>query len=626
MERVQKTVASDHINEILEDKKESESNSKSTLGLPSETLYGIAKILPQRDAAIFAQVNRECYQSVHNARIRQFALPLHDQNKEDAPKERDIRPIYKLLNSDTAKKALKNSASLFSIMYKHAISYKFRPGSNLNFHKAGEILLDKRGRNQPLTRKDLIEIGLLKQPPQKQSATPSSFNPNIGHDEARAENMESIDFLNAPIPEEPRILILENLTPLFCEKQQPDINALLNIPKEDISLGMYEAHCQGKHQTVDNMFESRIFINLKDNSDNFPLGLAAFNNDLGFTRRILTSGAADINCLNNGENTALIFAAEKGHIEIVRLLLEHNADKNHPNTNGSTAINYAAGNGHLEIVKLLLKHDARTNHPNKDGNTALIYAAKNDHLEIAKLLLEHGADKNHLNKDENTALNCAAADGNLEMAKLLLKHNAHTNHPNKEGNTPLIFAATNGHPQIVKLLLEHGADKNHPNKDGNTPLTCAATNGHLEIVKLLLEHGADKYHPNKEGKPPLTCAAEKGHLEISTLLLEHDADKNYQNKDENIAITFAAAKGRLEIVKLLLKHGADKNHPNKEGNTPLILAAENGHLEVVKLLLKRGAKINHKNQYKNIKKFLRQHGVTLPFITKLRFFFRRIRI
>lgn len=83
-----------------------------------------------------------------------------------------------------------------------------------------------------------------------------------------------------------------------------------------------------------------------------------------------------------------MLAAEKGHTEIVKLLLEKNADVNATSSNGGlTALMYAAQKGHIEIVKLLLNKGADTNVATPDGDTALMLA--ND-VEIVKLLINKG--------------------------------------------------------------------------------------------------------------------------------------------------------------------------------------------------------------------------------------------
>ena len=66
----------------------------------------------------------------------------------------------------------------------------------------------------------------------------------------------------------------------------------------------------------------------------------------------------------------MYFAAFKGHLEVLRLLLEAGADKNAANANGATALMAAALKGHLEVVRLLLEAEADTNVARGDGLTA----------------------------------------------------------------------------------------------------------------------------------------------------------------------------------------------------------------------------------------------------------------
>ena len=56
--------------------------------------------------------------------------------------------------------------------------------------------------------------------------------------------------------------------------------------------------------------------------------------------------------------TALILAAQSGHVEVVRLLLEAGADKDVADDDGATALMEAAYRGHVEVVRLLLEAGA----------------------------------------------------------------------------------------------------------------------------------------------------------------------------------------------------------------------------------------------------------------------------
>jgi ankyrin repeat protein len=53
--------------------------------------------------------------------------------------------------------------------------------------------------------------------------------------------------------------------------------------------------------------------------------------------------------------TALHLALEKGHLNIARLLIEHNTSVNLTAEYGWTALHLALKKGHLDIVRLLIK-------------------------------------------------------------------------------------------------------------------------------------------------------------------------------------------------------------------------------------------------------------------------------
>jgi ankyrin repeat protein len=55
------------------------------------------------------------------------------------------------------------------------------------------------------------------------------------------------------------------------------------------------------------------------------------------------------------DDLALRYASEKGHIETVKLLLDHGADVHVDN---DRALRCASDNGHTETVKVLLDHGA----------------------------------------------------------------------------------------------------------------------------------------------------------------------------------------------------------------------------------------------------------------------------
>ena len=62
--------------------------------------------------------------------------------------------------------------------------------------------------------------------------------------------------------------------------------------------------------------------------------------------------------------------------------------------NGWTPLIIASGHGHLDVVRLLLEHGANWDKGDNGGYTSLHYAAFYGRLDIAKLLMVYGADLN----------------------------------------------------------------------------------------------------------------------------------------------------------------------------------------------------------------------------------------
>jgi ankyrin repeat protein len=146
-------------------------------------------------------------------------------------------------------------------------------------------------------------------------------------------------------------------------------------------------------------------------------------------------------------------AAIKGDYERVKEFLKRGANV-HYRRGGWTVLMFAAREGHVDIVRLLLDHgaDANVTSESRDGATPLTIAAEHGHVEVIKLLLSRGADVNGRNAHDNTALMYAAQYNHVDVAKVLLNANADTQLVDHDGDTALMIAQRMNHPQMVILL------------------------------------------------------------------------------------------------------------------------------------------------------------------------------
>jgi uncharacterized protein len=79
---------------------------------------------------------------------------------------------------------------------------------------------------------------------------------------------------------------------------------------------------------------------------------------------------------------------------------------------------WAAQQGHTDTVKTLLNNYADPNAIDAEGKTALIRAVEGDHIACIQALLDKGANVKVKALDGSTALSVAQQRGNTEIAKL----------------------------------------------------------------------------------------------------------------------------------------------------------------------------------------------------------------
>jgi uncharacterized protein len=295
---------------------------------------------------------------------------------------------------------------------------------------------------------------------------------------------------------------------------------------------------------------------------------------------------------HTGLRTALHFGV---HFEpVVRELLARGADPNiRDDGDNAFPLHFAAERGELEIVKLLVEHGAD---PVGAGTTHLLdaigWAVCFDyvtHTEVARYLLAHGA--------RHTLLS-AVAMGDVDAIRELARGGVDLNQRMDRTNhrrTPLHLAVIKKQPAAVSTLLELGADPNIEDAAGLAPLDQSALKGEQEMAQRLITGGAEIR---------LAAAILLDRPADLDRLVQADPDLLWNNRLWARLLVRASAQASGEAVEALLRaatrHRAGLTIVNMEddretavdeapGYTPLHAAAGVGNTDAAAVLLRHGA-------------------------------------
>jgi len=281
---------------------------------------------------------------------------------------------------------------------------------------------------------------------------------------------------------------------------------------------------------------------------------------------------------------AVVEAAMSGNRDAVRTLLKDGADVNTAQADGMTALHWAAQKGDVELAKVLLYASANVRATTRIGGyTPLLIASRNGDAAMIETLVGAGADANNATTNGTTALMLAAAAGKVDAVKVLLAKGANVNaKENVKGETALTFAAAYGRTDVVRELTAHKADVS-----ATTKVQDLASFAKEEQERLIAERGLQGRGGRAgEGRGPQGP-------QVAGVNRQYNYTELVAYWGGMSALHLAARQGYSAVAAALLDAGADVNQRTTgDQSTPLLVAIINGHFDLAKQLLDKGANPN----------------------------------
>ncbi|XP_051043106.1 ankyrin repeat and SAM domain-containing protein 1A isoform X7 [Phodopus roborovskii] len=276
---------------------------------------------------------------------------------------------------------------------------------------------------------------------------------------------------------------------------------------------LHHAALNGHRDVVEVLLRNDALTNVADSKGCYPLHLAAWKGDAQIVRLLIHQGPSHtrvneqnaleikelkkygpfdpyINAKNNDNETALHCAAQYGHTEVVKALLEELTDPTMRNNKFETPLDLAALYGRLEVVKMLLSAHPNLLSCSTRKHTPLHLAARNGHKAVVQVLLDAGMDSNY-QTEMGSALHEAALFGKTDVVQILLAAGIDVNIKDNRGLTALDTVRdlpSQKSQQIAALIEDHMTGKRSVKEVDKT-----------STAQLPLLSGTDAVAPKSQG-------------------------------------------------------------------------------------------------------------------------------
>lgn len=296
------------------------------------------------------------------------------------------------------------------------------------------------------------------------------------------------------------------------------------------------------------------------------------------------------------KNHALIHAAIKSNLDIVRFLCENGAEHY---IEKNLAYRIAFRDQNFDI--LLYLHSLDLNHPVADRISG--------YYDVLLNIIQEYSSKVFFVAINDT--NYKYYDYNIKYTKLFKFLFQISFAEKKYHDVILRLCAESGNMDLMMYMCNNGADvclpftaesesnyctcsasslKGDP-PSKHHPLLIAVKSRHYDIIKYICDIGGQYYYA-KAIQYALNYCGKANQLTDIKFIISCGYNINYSY---DYVLRTACSTGNLDLVRYLCEHGADVNVRSYENHitddSPLLAAAYKGHIDIVQYLLMNGAKI-----------------------------------
>ena len=284
---------------------------------------------------------------------------------------------------------------------------------------------------------------------------------------------------------------------------------------------------------------------------------AATDGDLSLVKRY-TEIDGDVEVLDSQGRTAVVRAAENGHKDVVKHLINHGAKLQLTRRMVPGVLLIAARRGHVELLDFLLPMKPESGLPHETTYWAILFDNQTQDEGVFRLIAKRIADRDNIS---SILLHHLVESGKTMAAQIILEER-NTRHPIRNNASLLFFAAIWGRLDLVVFLLEQGVDVRAV-VHGESALHAVAslysddiTPASLQIgvLRVLLDRGSDIESLDPHGYNALHLATRRGRLEVVTFLLEAGANPHAKTSRNQVAVDLIGKRFKEEKAIRLRDH------------------------------------------------------------------------